>query len=494
MPRITVVLMMCVLASAGCNRQTKLSTDPLEDVRNARLGNEHRVRAIHAAWDQVELGVADRLAVRDELKTVAWSGKWPLELRMAALTDLAKDRTERGAADTREMFRMMLPREPMPEVTAYLADKVAAEGWSEATPSLVRSLSRTWPGTPDTARPEYKAIERLNGGKSVQEVVYDVFLNPPEESGAFGLLPAERVRADAWDLLVRVDPDGSVRARLLEDRSGGEAGPVADMRASLEDLRAMPLSGDELRWLGSMRNFRDAAKKRWWDESAAAVARVDRGLAPRLQFRHIEPIRWAAAQHPEWLSASRESLLSEVARRLDGRAYHKRRARDQQVWKPPSERLADWQDKLSWADLIAILAVDEAIKERPVVESLFAQAQMDREDRTAEYGGVLRARSGGTGPLAVLYPPRPGSRIGDREFVASQDMIAQSDDSLAHYHFHAQEERNSEYAGPSLNDLAYAARQGRTCLVLTSIASGVLNVDLFQPDGAVIDLGTIQRR
>ncbi len=107
---------------------------------------------------------------------------------------------------------------------------------------------------------------------------------------------------------------------------------------------------------------------------------------------------------------------------------------------------------------------------------------------------MLKASTPIAGPAAILYPPRPGSRRGDHEFVASTDMILQSDDALAHYHFHVQEPRNSEYAGPSANDLAYSARYGRSCLVLTSVASGVMDVDFYQPDGAVIDLGEIVRR
>ena len=72
-------------------------------------------------------------------------------------------------------------------------------------------------------------------------------------------------------------------------------------------------------------------------------------------------------------------------------------------------------------------------------------------------------------------------------------MIEQGDRSLAHYHFHAQEPRNSSYAGPSPADLAYAARLGRTCLVFTSVGSDTLNADLYQPDGVVLDLGELRR-
>lgn len=105
---------------------------------------------------------------------------------------------------------------------------------------------------------------------------------------------------------------------------------------------------------------------------------------------------------------------------------------------------------------------------------------------------VRGAASFGSEATAVLYAPRPGQRMGDERFVASDDMLAASDCAIAHYHFHAQRVRNKEYAGPSGGDLQYAARYGRSCLVLTSVGEGVLGVDYYQPNGVVIDLGEIR--
>ncbi len=492
--RAGIVAFCAALGVFGCSRHTTSVSDPLSDVRNEQLSRTQRINAIHAAWAQAQAGAADRLTVRDELKTVAWSRNWPVEMRLAALNDLASDTTEKGRADTRTAFQLMMPRESEPTVVKFLSEQAAGGGWTEATPALVRSLSRSWPDTADQARPEFAAITKLNPGKSVQEVVYDVFLHPPEEGGAFGLLPAERIRADAWDLLARVDADGSVRARLLSSASADAIQPVLDMQASVRDLRCLPLTGDELRWLTSLHDQREPGKKAWWDQTAAAVAKVDASLAPKLQFRHLEPIRWASLNHPDWLAASREQLLSEVGQRLEHRQTHRRRAREGQTWRPSPERLSDWRAKISWADALAMLIVDDAVHEQPVIDAMFAQADMDQEDKTAEYGGLLRSGPSATGASAVLFPPRPGSRRGDREFVASTDMISQGDDALAHYHFHVQEPRNAEFAGPSANDLAYAARYGRSCLVLTSVASDAMDIDFYQPDGVVIDLGEIRRR
>jgi hypothetical protein len=475
---------------AGCGGSTR-DSDPLTEIRDPRLGEKRRTQAIEQVWADAEAGKLDKVTAREELKTVAWSAGWPDKMRLTALRCLASDTTEKGQADTRSMFKLMLPREPNREVTAFLCSTVTARGWKDATPALVRSLARVWPDVPDRERPEYLAISSLNAPKSVQEVVYDVFLQPPEEGGAFGLIPADRVRADAWDLLARVDPDGSVRARLLSSpEAAGEPAIVADMKAAEEELRCLPLSGDELTWLSALRS---EANRAWWEQTRTAVAGIDMQKAPKLQLRHLEPINWASLYKTEWLSASRAELLSEVRARLDKRERHRRKAGDYESWRPRPEGLQDSEAQLSWADLLTILVIDDAVRQPGVVQSLFAQAAMDTEDKSAEYGGLLRASDAKNPAEAVLYPPRPSARRGDKQFVASTDMIQQGATALAHFHFHVQEPRNASFAGPSPDDLNYAARYGRSCLVITSVAVGAMDIDYYQPDGVVIDLGAIRQ-
>jgi hypothetical protein len=142
------------------------------------------------------------------------------------------------------------------------------------------------------------------------------------------------------------------------------------------------------------------------------------------------------------------------------------------------------------------MAVSEAIREPRVIEALFEQADSDTADTTTEYGGVLRLASTRTSRgmfAAVSYPPRPATRAGDTSFVASRELLEDSATSLAHYHFHAQRTRNTQFAGPSEGDLLYASRYGRTCVVFTTVAEGVMNADVYFPSGAVVDLGVIKR-
>ena len=97
------------------------------------------------------------------------------------------------------------------------------------------------------------------------------------------------------------------------------------------------------------------------------------------------------------------------------------------------------------------------------------------------------------GIFATLYAPRPGDRYDDRRFVASQDMVDASDRALVHWHFHVAERSNASYAGPSLEDLDYAGRQGRTCVVFTSLDGRRLDADYFQRGGVIVDLGVVRK-
>lgn len=476
--------------------------DPMSEVRNPRATEKARIKAIDAAWKAVLDRDADRTAVREDLKTLAWSARWPEALRVHALKTILSDPDAAGEEDSRRLIRLMLPREQQLPVISVLCETAAARGWDDALPAMVRSLSRFDAATADADRPEYRSIARLRPGTPVADAVLAVFVNPPDESPGYGAQTAERVRADAWEVLARLDPAGDVRVAVLTGETPTEDRGILALRACLRELHALPRAGEELHWLWSLRREGDRANGAWWAEAAAAVAPLydERGRA--LELRHAEPIRWASRRRPEWLKASRAELLSELEERLRGRSVRRRVDRETNEPARP-ERLEDHAARLTWGDLVAILVVDEAIHDPAVIGALDAQANLDREDKSAEYGGLLEAwRDGASadGPAdgasdfrVVLYPPRPGQRRGDREFVASSDMVAQSDRALAHYHFHVQQLRNSGYAGPASADLQYAARLGRTCLVFTSVSEGLMNADLYQPDGVVIDLGDVRR-
>lgn len=499
---MTPVCAVCVCIAvilAGCaSTQPGPDDDPWEWLVDEGRSAEQRTAAVDAAWAQVIAGEVGGQAGREAMRELFWKRTLPSVVRVGVLDRLVEDPDEEGLEATRQMLRLALPTERDQEIVRRASEEAAARGWTGQTPSLVRALSRPQAGVPLRERPEARAIDALHPDRSLDEVVFSVFLDPATRAGPGDARLDERVQEDAWALLSRLDASGRGRLELLDSAAdaGDAAGVLGDLRASWRDLGTLPETGPELRWLRSLRggSGRDAQLNRaWWSQATEAIGGLRDDQREQLGLRHAEPIRWASRHRTSWLDASREELLDVLAERLDGRRKHRRTVDRADDSGPHRDRLEDFRDRLRWADVLTILVVDEAVRQPSVAESLIEHARLDRRDRTTEYGGVLEW-AGEQGFRVVLYPPRQADRVNDYTFVASPDMIRASDRALAHYHLHAASEMMPAHAGPSRTDLRYAATSGRTCVVLTSIRSGVLNADYYQPDGVVIDLGEIERR
>jgi hypothetical protein len=488
---------------AGCSTSNRFkpSGNPLLDVRNPELLDRDRVAAAEKAWAEVESGVRVRERTREAFKSLAWSNSTEERVRTTLIRLLMSDQSEAGSADSLNMARLMLPTERSPDIVRLLAETGVERGWMELTPALVRSFARSSPNVPDAARSERAAIERLNPGMTVEEAVYGVFLRPSrwvsgEQQGAV-LRAEDRTRDDAWALLSRLDTTGRARARLIgepapPDAEPGSAADVEMLRAALRDFGAIPRTGSELAWLRRLTRNEDAEQRTrnaaWWAEAASAVGSLTPDQRRGFELRHAESVRWAAAHRPDWIAKDRARLIDELDGRLDRRPRQTRDAERGQ--RRRSERLDDRAGQMSWGDLLTVLVVDEALAQPGVHDGLVEQVGLDRRDESTEYGGILEAAEGGLFRV-VLFRPRARDRTGDDRFVASGDMVRFSDRAIGHYHLQVQKPRMGRLAGPSDGDLLYAADSGRNCLVFTSVASDLLNVDIYMPNGVIIDLGMI---
>lgn len=488
------------MAVVGCSTYSP-SEEPLVDVSNRALAGKARVQAIDAARERVAADPGRTATTQRVLKDVAWTASEPTTVRMAAIGALLDDPSEAVRADAKEMVKLLLPRERSLAVVIYLSEVAKARRWTDAIPALIRSYSRSveslgWTGgIRDADRPERDAIIALSEGRAIEEVVFGVFLKPPAVQDTLGADWEARLRSDAWDLLARLDRDGTQRRRMVGAVPPGEAEIVEQIRRCVRDLRAMPLTGDELRWLSRLLDAKKTGNAEWWSQAAAAIATLPPEV--QLSMRHAEPVRWASVAHKEWLGASKEELLGVLRARLEKRRIWERNV--EQARYRVRERLDHWAPTMEWADVLALLIADEVVHEPGVLKAITAQAELDRNDQTTEYGGAILRKNVGLGTIpreewvAMLFPPRPGQRQGDERFVASDDMLNASDAALLHYHMHVQKERNEQYAGPSPGDLIYAARFGRSCVVFTSVGKGGrMNVDYYQPDGVVVDLGEVE--
>lgn len=451
------------------------------------------------------------IAPRDVYKEIAWTLSQPPKLRAAVVDSMLNDRDPAVVEEARELAKLLLPKEATREVVVVICKNAAVNGWKDFTPAIVRAYARNLPGVEETDRVERLALVDLHPGQTLEQTIFSVFISPPQLPPTEGIDWTMRYRADAWNALARIDETGAARTALLNSVDASKAADpaLAAIRACGQDLRCLPITGEELTWLMSLQNPSKTENAAWWREATAAVAKVPQSFTPKsspLMLRHAEPIRWAAANRPELLAMDRATLLSTLTARLANRTLFPRTVMEGKKGTAlvKSERLENRAAELSWGDLIAILSIDEALREPQVVAAIFAQSTADRADRTTEYGGLLAWKSKETAPgdraVVMVYMPRSAQRQGDLKFIASDDMVNASDRALAHYHFHVQTVKNAEYAGPSKADLEYAQRMGRSCAVITSVREGVMAIDYYQPgldwrsglgQGTTIDLGDL---
>lgn len=486
--RSTLLSALVLILVAGCSGSGETTSgDPLVDARNEKLATWRRVDAVKAAWADPD--PVRRASVRESLKDQLWSSQTPPDVRVTIIDLFAADPNPAGLADTRRELRSMLPVEPDREIVSAICRKVVTGQWTEFAPAVVRSYARPVEKVPDDKRAERIALQSIAPDRTPERVAFDVFLRPPDDQPDAPVKLRERTRQAAWDLLARLDPSGDQRRQWLDQASPDEP-VVRDMRRLLADLRVVPISGGEIAWMTALFDPADTRAAQWLAQTQPIVASLTAQQAQGLRLRHLEPIRWASTNRTAWLAASRAELLAELESRLKGRTFRER-GETKSFARPVPSRLRDWSDRLSWPDLVAILAVDDAFLAPAAKDAVFTQVDADQRDDTTEYGGVILLRD--DAPRFVMYMPRGSERMGDRRFIASEELIDAGRLALAQYHFHVQTWRNSDFAGPSVEDLQFAARHGRTSLVLSGIAEGELNVDLYQPDGVVLDLGNIHR-
>ncbi|MGD9690282.1 MAG: hypothetical protein AB7K52_12850 [Phycisphaerales bacterium] len=485
-------LATCVFALVLASCAGRGPVDPADQARNAGTDVPTRVAAVDELWARDR--ATDHEGARESLKRLAWQAGITAQVRVRAIQLLVADPADENHADSRNMLRLMLPTEPNMLVITAISRAAEQGGWSDLTPALIRSYSRKTDPPPDPQRPERAALLAIHPGKSIEQIAFDQFLAPLVGAGA-ELDRSTKARAAAWELLSRLDADGSRRAQLLAGHSGASDHPaINDLRACAADLRCIPLTAAQLDWLAALRDFRDPstapARQAWWQEAAACVAALPADRLEGWALRHVAPLAWARAHRPDLLSLDRAALASALREQFRGRAIAVRGDAD----RGGGELFADRAGTLCWGELLAIAVADLAVRDPAVATALAGQVQRDRADTSTEYGGILgwaRASSGGGAWRALLYTPRPGQRGGDNQFTPPPEMLAEGARDPFHYHFHVQRDENRDYAGPGPGDLQFADAHGRANLVFTTIRTGVLNADYYAAGGVIVDLGHV---
>ncbi|MBL8964789.1 MAG: hypothetical protein KF787_12655 [Phycisphaeraceae bacterium] len=495
------------LAVTGCS-PSRLTGDHAADLKNPQIRSETRAEALTLFWDQSGQTPESRRQARALLKDMVWSQETPGDLRIRIMEKLLGDPDPENLADSRAMARLMIPKEPSRAMLVYLCSVVGARGWDDFTGPLIRSYARPLLMVPDKERSERGALLALHPDRSVERTVYEAFVRPPSMDEIPGINTTERLRTDAWDLLGRLDPSGTIRQQALAETAvpADDTILAAIQRASRE-AGVIPISGSEIPWLVSLLSSEKTRNTAWWSEVSSLSSRLSGEQRAGLCLRHLEPLRWASRNRPAWIDSTRSSLAATLESRLKDRRSHRRAIDQTSNRKPVRQDLDTWRARLSWGDLLAILVIDEAVSDPGIRSNIFRHMILDHQDKQTEYGGIIEdaahappdsawgkeAAASTSGWRARLFPPRTSQRYSDEQFVASADMMNAADLSLVIYHFHAQRFRNEVYAGPSDGDLEFATSSGRSCIVFTCISEETLNVDYYQPGGAIIDLGDIRK-
>ena len=147
------------------------------------------------------------------------------------------------------------------------------------------------------------------------------------------------------------------------------------------------------------------------------------------------------------------------------------------------------QPQLTDPDRLSIRFVQTALASIDTRRALFQARDLDLEDRTSEWGGVLDW----VDDRWVIWVGPGQSATDDSVFHRNPSDFRKIFNGAIPFHFHARAIDMSAVAGPGGTDLQAAEAHGAPALVLTSLSDDRLQVDWYRRGGLVVDLGEIEQ-
>ncbi len=236
------------------------------------------------------------------LHKLVWDKGHPFLLRKVAIDHLIEldERAFRDAVGK----RITLIREY--KALKHVLDLAVERNWTDFTPAAVKSYARPMHGVPDNERPERQVIEKLNPGKVIEQVVFDVLIQQTEGTNT------ERVAA--WQLLCRLADSDTIVERL--QTAPANSALIVDLRAAAVDLHVMPVNREGIAWLYFLR---EPARQAFWQQAKAAVALLNAEQKKGLELRHLPVLVDADAVR---VRQSRAQLLASLQLVLQGAEHH----------------------------------------------------------------------------------------------------------------------------------------------------------------------------
>jgi hypothetical protein len=461
---LLLFVMAAICGLTGC--AAKAFEDPIPVMGDRRHPLD--VRQSAAAQAKERFGDSPRYA--EALHRLVWDRGHPTVLRKYAVDELVRIDPE--------AFRAVLARRIILlddwDTVSHVLDVVLARQWHDMTAPIVRHYARPVQGINDQDRVERAALRKLHPNRSVEQVVFEVFIDGSQSTSYI-----EQVAA--WELLVRISAPDELMQLLA---SAPDVTPlIVDLKAGARDLSVLPLNREGALWLAHLRS---PPQRGFYEAAMSAVARLSPHQRQGLELRHLPVVLLLDSAT---LAQDRQALYQRLQDELQRREHHTTGPRFDGPMHDYPQYLQHWNNELVWADLAGMLLILEALQQRQVVAQLFAQADEDLADTSTEYGGVLRHEGGRY--VAELH--KPTVRHHDRKFIPTDRMIERMYTSVAHYHFHAQKYGNSSFAGPGRGDLDLAGRLNFNGLVFTFINRNKINVDFYRSRGIIVDLGVIER-
>lgn len=402
------------------------------------------------------------------LHRLLWSDRHPTELRLWAMGRLI----EHDAESFWRIAQRRIREVDLWPVLSPLIDRAVERRNPDFTGALVRSLTRESTNYADAKRPERNAIEALNPGLTLEQVVWKVFVS---EDGS----TTTSARVDAWTLTHRLI--GADRARELLLNTDSRHPLILDLQSATW-LNVLPANREGILWLMQARGESGGS---FWTQAQQLAQQLNESQRLGLELRHLPVLIHSDLSA---IQQNKTAALTGLTHKL-ARSTVTTRQEPGVAMRLPSESLSDHASTLCFADLLTIHRILDALSDRVLVFALFNQADQDLVDTTTEHGGVL---IGNNNQMQAKSIP-PVIRSHDQMFYSSDTLIKQMYTGLAHYHFHAQQHANEAYAGPGAGDLKFIESLRANAVVFTFLDRDTLGVDYYQPGGVVIDLGVIRR-
>ncbi len=413
----------------------------------------------------------------EALQRMLWVYGYSNKARLEALNRLwAHDRES-----TTRILRQLLPRMKNWSWLTELCAWIGSEKVVELNEALISSWSRpTSAVVEESERPEYKALVEIVGEDDILDVAFDSLIASNEVRN-------ESYRIRCWDLLQRLDQSERLVELLKSSSIDSDDVFLHYLQRSMYELGIVPENREEILWIKELSN---PAYAKFWNEARETLKELSQDKRNNLEMRNI-PIVVSLRRHggEDALSRTANEIITNIENQISGQKHYEEREGGG-GYTLGSELLERHKSKLTWGDAIAIEIALKAMAVPQVRSHLFDYAVRDHEDETTEYGGIISLDKKGRFEILEFEPK---IRSHDRKYNAPQELFDASYTALFHFHFHAQEYRNGEHAGPGMGDKSYATNTRANCLVFTFVNSETMNVDYYRHSGVVIDLGTITR-